>query len=245
MQKPPFILLSCLHATNKIPEKYKSLYKSNLVVSGQWGQDRVGNIIKDHWGSDIGALKVARFLSSKTSLPLVYFPLSRLFIEPENIDDLPYSLYTEPFASDITDSEKKKWYKTHWLPYIKEIESRIEQANKKGMPLIHIVIHTFTPVKNGKPQNGDIGILFDPKRSLEKVLANEINKELKKKLPKYEIMNNRPYRGDSEGLTQYFREKYPQYLGIEIEISNKHTRMSCTSGKEINKAILETIRSMS
>ncbi len=41
----------------------------------------------------------------------------------------------------------------------------------KGEKIIHISVHSFTPVLKNKIRNADIGILYNPKRSIEKNLA--------------------------------------------------------------------------
>ncbi len=38
------------------------------------------------------------------------------------------------------------------------------------------------------------------------------------------IRRNYPYRGNADGFTTYLRKKYPasKYIGVEIEINQKH-----------------------
>jgi predicted N-formylglutamate amidohydrolase len=118
----------------------------------------------------------------------------------------------------------------YWKEYRANVERFMTQnigkgskaAGNKGAAIVHLGIHSFTPVLNGKPRNTDIGILYDPARPQERVYANVIKNEIKRLYPHMKVRFNYPYKGTSDGLTTSLRKKFgSRYVGIEIEINQK------------------------
>ena len=102
------------------------------------------------------------------------------------------------------------------------IDKGTKASGNKGAAIVHLGIHSFTPVLNGKPRNTDIGILYDPARPLERKYAQVIKDEIKRLHPHMKVRFNYPYKGTSDGLTTSLRKKFgPHYVGIEIEINQK------------------------
>ena len=92
----------------------------------------------------------------------------------------------------------------------------------KNATIVHLGIHSFTPVLNGKVRNTDIGILYDPSRPQERAYAQVIKSEIKRLYPTMKVRFNYPYKGTTDGLTTTLRKKFGQrYVGIEIEINQK------------------------
>ena len=75
------IILTCEHATNFIPKKYRGFFPLNKKVKGRWGNEKTKDVLNEHWGWDVGALNLAKYLSKKLNIPLHFFPVSRLLIE--------------------------------------------------------------------------------------------------------------------------------------------------------------------
>jgi predicted N-formylglutamate amidohydrolase len=93
--------------------------------------------------------------------------------------------------------------------------------------VVHLSIHTFTPVLNGKIRSADIGILYDPGRPMEKsvcTLLIDTFKTLSPPVLKYR--RNYPYKGISDSLTKSLRKQFAdhQYAGLEIEVNQKFYR---------------------
>jgi len=121
----------------------------------------------------------------------------------------------------LRDNEKAKAQATaYWTEYRDNVEKFI--ASNKSAPIVHLGIHSFTPVLNGKVRNTDIGILYDPARPQERAYAQVIKDEIKRLYPAMKVRFNYPYKGTSDGLTTTLRKKFgPRYVGIEIEINQK------------------------
>ncbi len=166
------LILTCEHATNFIPEKYKNIFSLEKMVQGRWGEAKVKDVLADHWGWDIGALSVAEYISKKTSVPLSIFPVSRLLIEGNRY--LDKSLFSEAFTAKLPPEERSLLKEKYWQSHIDVVCNRIKSFS--GTPVLHVAIHSFTPVFNKVVRQTDLGILFDPKRPQEKILANNLQK---------------------------------------------------------------------
>lgn len=87
--------------------------------------------------------------------------------------------------------------------------------------VLHLSVHSFTPVWKGTLRKADIGLLFDPSRALETALVRELRALLGRALPELRVRANYPYRGTSDGLTTIMRRKTDptRYAGIELELN--------------------------
>ena len=206
------LILTCEHASNKLPAAFKKAVPAE--------------VLKTHRAYDIGAVQVFRKLV-KFAKPEFFCEgkFSRLFV------DLNRTITNKSAFSDyLRNNEKAKAEATaYWQEYRAAIEKFVDSAFKpktraaKSAPtIIHLGIHSFTPVLNGKVHNTDIGILYDPARPQERAYANVIKAEIKRLYPTIKVRFNYPYKGSSDGLTTTLRKKFgPRYVGIEIEINQK------------------------
>ena len=87
-------------------------------------------------------------------------------------------------------------------------------------PVLHLSMHSFTPILHGKIRDADIGLLYDPTRELECKFCKDLGSLLKRETP-FRVRYNYPYRGVADGFTTELRKSFSgkQYLGIEIEIN--------------------------
>jgi len=198
------LVISCEHAVNSIPQKYKSLFAS------------FEDLLNTHRGIDFGALEIAQHLNKTLVCELVTATASRLLI------DCNRSLHLQCF-SEVTQSlsseEKKVIINQYYLPFRQQVSTLIHNYINQGLQVWHLSIHSFTPVLNDIVRSADIGLLYDPKRVSEKVLASQWQKELKKQAPQYRVRLNYPYKGISDGFTVALRKQWSQsdYAGIELE----------------------------
>jgi predicted N-formylglutamate amidohydrolase len=79
-------------------------------------------------------------------------------------------------------------------------------------------------VLDGVRRRPDLALLYDPARPLERALAVAWVRVLERALPARAVGRNDPYRGSADGLTTALRKEHPgaRYLGIEIEVNQKH-----------------------
>ncbi|MDQ3393000.1 MAG: N-formylglutamate amidohydrolase [Bacteroidota bacterium] len=200
------LIISCEHGGNIIPKKYHDLFK---------GADEVLN---SHRGWDPGALKLAKSLHDNLKAPLFYSTTSRLLIELNRSLHHPslFSSYTTLLKSKI----KEEIVHGHYLPYRNEVEEQIKNMSRNGRFVIHLSIHSFTPVLNETVRNCEIGLLYDPGRKTEKVFCTSWKKNLSKVTPNWRVRMNYPYKGTADGFTTYLRKKFKDgYAGIELEVN--------------------------
>jgi len=217
------LMLTCEHASNKLPAAFKKAVPAE--------------VLKTHRAYDIGAVQVFRKLV-KFAKPEFYCEgkFSRLFVDLNRTitNKSAFSDYHKQLeARDTAFAAKvKAQASAYWTEYREAIEKFVDSALKpktraaRSEPeIVHLGIHSFTPVLNGKVRNADIGILYDPARPQERAYANVIKAEIKRLYPAMKVRFNYPYKGTSDGLTTTLRKKFgPRYVGIEIEINQKFFR---------------------
>jgi len=206
----PEIIITCEHAGNSIPVEYLYLFV------------KASDILSSHRGWDPGALHLAELLSNNLQTPLHSFGVTRLLIEVNRSLD-HRQLFSE-FSKILSLKDKKQLIENYYAPYRNEIEQTIREKTEKGRQVIHIGVHTFTPIFRRKERLCDIGLLFDPTLKQEKQLSAQWKHELITRFPEFSICSNKPYKGTDDGLTTYLRSllKSDLYCGIELEVNQKH-----------------------
>lgn len=200
------VVISCEHASNEIPAEYQYLFKG--------AEDEVNS----HKGWDPGSLQIANLLGKAFGIEPYIYPYCRLLIEPNR------SLNSEQLFSRFTQvldlTEKSILIQKYYQPYRKNIEVNISHAIMAG-PVLHLGIHTFTPIWNGLKREVDVGVLFDPGRMEEDKFSNQLIEAIKDNGSELQIRANEPYKGTDDGFTTYLRKIFAvdDYLGLEIEIN--------------------------
>ncbi len=204
------IIVTCEHAGNLIPKRFDKWFtnaKSDL---------------ESHLGIDINAGIYAKKISKHLNAKYISSNISRLLV------DLNRSTTNEQIFSkylkDLGEEDRLEILESYYYPYRKKVERYISEQVESNS-VLHLSIHTFTPVLHGKERNLDIGILFDPARNSEQVFSNYLKAHLSEKLPEMLVMHNLPYHGTDDGFTLALREKFENqyYMGIEIEINQKYS----------------------
>lgn len=201
------LVLSCEHAGNKVPAKYRTPFKGKKSV------------LDSHRGWDPGAVELARAIAKETGAPLVANTVSRLVVEANRSIGSP-QLFSE-FTRGLSPEEKTALLKSHYHPHRGAVEAVVKSALRTHARVVHVGVHTFTPVLNGKKRTADIGLLFDPARKLEVDFCEVWLHALHWEAPLLRVKKNYPYKGSSDGLTTALRKKFAasRYVGIEIEVN--------------------------
>ncbi|WP_424961796.1 N-formylglutamate amidohydrolase [Ekhidna sp.] len=199
--------ITCEHAGNQIPKPYEHLFHDKQVLS-------------THRGIDLGAHAFAKQLSDGLRIKLFETHISRLLVDCNRSVNNP-QVFSE-FASPLKSAEKNMVLQKYYYHYRNAVESYIRQQLLKK-PVLHISMHTFTPVWEGVERKIDVALLFDENRALENDLCISWFRKLKEELPDFDVLTNVPYKGADDGFTTYLREKFPSqgYMGVEIEINQK------------------------
>lgn len=225
----PEIIISCEHAGNRIPAKYSHLFLNEDVA------------LNSHRGWDPGALRLATEIAHHLNTSLFSFKISRLLIEINRTIG-HRSMFSE-YSSELPETDKNQLLNSFYLPYRNSIEKKIKDLSSSGKMVIHIGVHTFTPVFKNTTRNCDIGLLYDPGRVFEKQYCNLLKKNLKPKLPHFKILSNQPYKGVDDGLTTYLRKQIgeTQYLGIELEVNQRFLNRKNQFPRELRKILAHSI----
>lgn len=184
---------------------------------------------------------MARELASDFAAPLVAATVSRLLI------DLNRSMGHRQLYSDATRNVAKSVradiVRDYYRPYRNEAEEWVRCAVKARNKVIHVSSHSFTPELNGEVRNADIGLQFDPGRVGEVALARRWQAAFKAAAPDLKVRRNYPYAGKADGLTRYFRRCFSpaEYVGIELEINQKHVNTSLR-WRELRRIVSLTLR---
>jgi predicted N-formylglutamate amidohydrolase len=197
-------VVTCEHASNKVPLKYESLIPC----------------LSTHRGYDIGAKRYAERLAKGIGAKLFLGTHTRLLIDLNRSETNP-GLFSE-YTKNFSESERKKLCSLYHKPFRKKVHDYIAREIKEGSLVIHLSCHSFTPELHGRLRDMDVGILYDPHRSKEKAFAKRWKVELQKSTS-LALRLNAPYRGTSDGHTTFLRLCFSQkqYIGIEIEVNQR------------------------
>ncbi|MDD5746035.1 MAG: N-formylglutamate amidohydrolase [Candidatus Omnitrophica bacterium] len=203
------LLVTCEHAGNRIPAAYRSLFQAQA------------RLLRTHRGYDIGAAELFGKISAAMADDRYACMLSRLLIDPNRSLNHPalFSAITRPLPRDLRAAIVRQYY----LPYREAVETAVARRIGERQRVLHISVHTFTPVLDRRVRTADIGLLYDPQRRIEKKLSRVIRKNLRTVLPELRVRMNYPYAGIADGLVSSLRRKFPpsRYCGMELEVNQK------------------------
>jgi predicted N-formylglutamate amidohydrolase len=235
---PHQLVVSCEHASNRLPARYGTLGLPRRRLSS-------------HIAWDAGARRVARYCASRLGCAFHAGRYSRLLIDLNRSLHHPKLIPQESFGVrvpyNVGISEDERWarIRRYYEPYRSRIFRDIEHVIGRYGTCVHLSVHSFTPRLARQLRRADIGILYDPRRPLESQLARWLTADLKER--GYHTRRNYPYRGTSDGFTTYCRGVFPAsaYLGIEIEInqarlerSSRLARITSAVADCVNTALL-------
>lgn len=223
------IVLSCEHAGHAVPAAFRRLFAGHRSV------------LTTHRGYDIGIAPMARQVARVLGAPLLACQTSRLLIEP-NRSLRHHSLFSE-FSRDLP-AEDKAWLIEHiWKPHRDAVTESVAQGIRRRGRVLHLALHSFTPVLDGRTRTADIGLLYDPKRPAERHFALALQRVLRETTD-LRVRRNYPYRGDADGLTTTLRRVFEpdEYVGLEIELNQALLTGSRTWPRRLAESLCEAIR---
>jgi predicted N-formylglutamate amidohydrolase len=223
------LLLSCEHGGNQIPPPYRRLF----------GQARLA--LESHRGWDPGALDLAQYLAKQLDTPLFSATVSRLLVELNR--SLGHPALFSRYTSDLTRSEKEHLLKHYYFPHRNRIEDAVNDYIAQGQQVIHVGVHTFTPILDGQRRDADLGLLYDPRRARELTFCRAWQKHIAVQAPPLRVRRNYPYRGAADGLTTYLRRRFPPdaYLGIELEVNQAWAAGPAMNRRSIQRLLAATL----
>jgi predicted N-formylglutamate amidohydrolase len=121
----PSIVLSCEHASNQVPLRYRSAINDDDVLASIEG-----------W--DIGALDIALAISEAIDAPCFAHNTTRLLVDVDRSLANPWLFST--YTVDLGDEDKQQILDKYYFPYRLRVENSIASLSK---PVLHLSIHTF------------------------------------------------------------------------------------------------------
>jgi len=202
-------LLSCEHASKRVPPKFAYLFSGGESV------------LTTHRAYDRGAGTLARRLAKRLGTVVHLGNISRLLIDLNRSPTNRSTLFSA-YARRLSESDRADLLSGYYHPYRFQVMQQLGAWITGGLPVLHLSVHSFTPVLNGRARNVDIGLLYDPARPSEREICRSLARFLKESPVALRVRRNYPYLGKSDGFTAFLRKKYgPEvYAGIELEIND-------------------------
>jgi predicted N-formylglutamate amidohydrolase len=203
-------LVTCEHGGNEVPAAYRALFEGRSAE------------LTSHRGWDAGTLALARTLAERLAAPLVSAETTRLLVDLNRSPRNPrvFSSITRTLPRTERLALLERYHAPHWQAARAAVARGITEKRR----VMHLAVHSFTPVLDGTTRRADIALLYDPARPRERAFAASWARALEVAEPTCVVRRNDPYRGSADGLTTALRREYPaaRYLGIEVEINQRH-----------------------
>ena len=214
--------MTCEHGGHRVPAAYRSLFRGR------------GALLASHRGWDPGALELAR----RFGRPLAAATTTRLLVDLNRSAGHP-RLFSEA-TRDLDAAAKARLLARHYVPY----RAAVEAAVRARRSVLHLSVHSFTPVMDGERRRMDVGLLYDPARRGEAALCARWRRELLRRRPGVAIRRNAPYRGTADGLVTHLRRRLPEarYWGVELEVNQKHVGGARGTWRAIQAALVASLR---
>lgn len=232
MRPPPHraLVLSCEHGGRRLPAGFGL----DATVDAARGATLEANLdaalraaLDTHRGWDPGALALARQMAALLDAPLRYSTISRLVVEPNRSESSP-ELFS-PWSRHLDGKERRALVRRYHRRHRRRVREAVEEA-AAGSPapdlVVHVGVHTFTPVLDGQVRPLEVGILLDPARDPEREVVQAWAEALTVQAPELRIRFNEPYDGRSDGLVTTLRGAFAHgirpgcaYAGLELEVN--------------------------
>ncbi len=226
--RPITVLLTCEHGGHQVPPDYRKLFAPHR------------DLLKTHRGWDPGTKELAEQWQRTLRCGLHVATITRLLV------DLNRSAQHRSVFSEITHQlpahEKLDLLNIYHTPHRSCITEAVRSAIASGQRVLHVGVHSFTPVLKNEVRNADVSLLYDPASRWEVELSNRWRTALKTSLVQPRVRLNYPYRGYTDGLTTTLRKLFPAdcYAGIEIEVNQAIPLSGGTSWRNYRAACIDS-----
>jgi predicted N-formylglutamate amidohydrolase len=202
------VLLTCDHASRRVPAALKLLGLPEVALS-------------QHIGWDIGAAAVTRLLAPMLDAPAVLAGYSRLVIDCNRRPDDPSSIPLEsdgiaiPGNAALDAAARRERRALLFEPYHAAIDRQLAHIGIGGRAPAVISMHSFTPQMQGFARPWHIGVLWDGEGRIAKPLLAALRAELDPAT----VGDNLPYSArEPVGFTQRHHgyERGLPHVAIEL-----------------------------
>lgn len=202
-------IITCEHASSAIPGPWTSLlepYCESCETHQVW---------------DPGATEIASRLGKLLQAPVFKGEYTRLLVDLNRSVNKP-GLFS-PLIEELPPQVRTRILTTYYYPFRHQVIRALDYLVTEKRPVIHISVHTFTPVLKGVERTADFGLLFDSALDAEAKLGAAWLQHLRGAEPGLVCKANYPYLGSSDGHTTAMRRSFGRcgYLGMELEFNQK------------------------
>jgi predicted N-formylglutamate amidohydrolase len=223
------VVVSCEHGGNRVPARYRKLF------AGEEG------LLATHRGQDIGVLSLAAELAERLGVPLHAGTVTRLLVDL-NRSAGSRTLFSE-FTRDLPQLDRERILTRYYRPYREGVTADVASNIAAGKQVLHLSLHSFTPEWDGLERRADLGLLYDPSRPGELDFCAALHRALRQAAPRLRVRRNYPYLGTSDSLVTTLRRRFSpaSYLGIEIEVNQKHPAGDLRQWREMRRVVCEVL----
>jgi predicted N-formylglutamate amidohydrolase len=204
------LIVTCEHGGNAVPGGYRPLFRGRA------------KLLASHRGWDPGTLDLAERMAAALHAPLVAATTTRLLVDLNRSPHNPraFSEVTRPLPRAERVGLLERFHRPHW----DAVRAHITRALRGRGRVLHIGVHSFTPVLDGVRRKPDVAVLYDPRRRTEADVASAWALGLGVALPTRIVRRNDPYKGAGDGLPTAMRRERDEasYVGIELEVNQRH-----------------------
>jgi len=224
----PTLFFTVEHGDNKVPDEFAHLFT---------GYD---SVLASHRGYDPGAGELAVRFSTHFHAPCEQAKITRLLIDQNRSRNNRRALFSE-FTRGLPKEEQKKIIDVCYWPYQYLVRKRIESLLSTADSVLHLAIHSFTPVLNGQVRNCDVGLMYDPSHKTERSFCRRWQEQITDIDPAVRVRRNYPYRGVNDGIVRSLRQEFSgqNYIGLQIEVNQKFPFAERQTWKHLQKVVIE------
>ena len=203
------LIVSCEHAGNHVPSQYIELFRGEAAI------------LESHRGYDPGSLELGRRFARRFKAPFYAARMTRLLVELNR--SLGHARLFSEFSQPLDQDSKQRLLDRFYFPHRHRVQAAIAALLLDHPSVLHVSVHTFAPQLNGHVRCADVGLLYDPRREVEKSLCGAWCTQLKTLRRDLLVRRNYPYLGKADGFTTYLRTRFPttRYAGIELEVNQR------------------------
>lgn len=221
------IVLTCEHATNRLPFPARLDHEQRAILDA-------------HWGWDIGAWQLTRELARGLGASAVGGRWSRLILDLNRPVDDPALIRRHAESVELSwnrrlsRAEIDRRIATIHVPYHAEVDRLIARRLVRGIRPLLLAIHSFTPSLGGRPRAFNVGVLYEHHERV----ARRFGCAIRRRGPS--VRYNQPYSGKQGMMYSMDRHGTHHRLPcLELEVNQALSRRPSA---RLTRVLLEALR---
>ena len=151
------VVVSAEHGGLQVPEPYRSLFADRAAL------------LASHRGWDPGTTDLAGKLAAALQGRLHVARVTRLLVDLNRSPSHP-RVFSEVTRA-LPREERERLLEEFHTPHRTRVRDEVASAIREGRTVLHLGVHSFTPVLDGEVRAAELALLYDPTRPAEAALA--------------------------------------------------------------------------